>query len=273
MQISLLGSTQEGEIVTRKGCHHTEATRAKISAARLGIPSNRPGYSPSPETRAKLSAALSGKPNPHTGHSQSPETRAKIANTMTGKPHPCKSHPQTRETRAKISAARAKQVFSAETRAKMSAARRGKQCPHVGYNPTPETRAIWSSMRSGEDNPQWRGGISFEPYCPKFNDEFKRRVRAFFDYRCIMCGKHEQEIWEKLSVHHIEYNKSACCDGLPVQFAGLCRKHHSMTSHGDRQRWEDLLHRVIDEVYDGRSYFTKDEWANLSPAPASTHIQ
>src|SRR5208337_386546 len=38
--------------------------------------------------------------------------------------------------------------------------------------------AIWKSKNLiGEKSPGWKGGISFEPYCIKFNKEFKERVR------------------------------------------------------------------------------------------------
>jgi hypothetical protein len=35
--------------------------------------------------------------------------------------------------------------------------------------------------------------------------------------------------------------------------------------NGERERWEAMLHKIIDEVYHGRSYYTKDEWAALHP--------
>jgi hypothetical protein len=66
----------------------------------------------------------------------------------------------------------------------------------------------------------------------------------------------------KLHCHHVEYNKQACCDGEPVHFAALCNNHHG-ESNFDRARWEAMLHRIIDEIYGGRSYYTKEEWEAL----------
>jgi hypothetical protein len=118
---------------------------------------------------------------------------------------------------------------------------------------------------SGENSPSWKGGISFEPYCPKFNADLKRRIRAFFDNQCSLCGKTKKENGESLSCHHIEYNKAACCDGKPVQFAALCRSCHSKTgASNDRNRWEDIMHCIILEIYAGRSYYTKEEWKELN---------
>ena len=77
--------------------------------------------------------------------------------------------------------------------------------------------------RTGELAPQWKGGVSFEPYCPRFDDDLKERVRLFFDRKCYICGKSEQEQIDemkeegkvpirKLDVHHVNYNKDTCCD-------------------------------------------------------------
>jgi hypothetical protein len=112
---------------------------------------------------------------------------------------------------------------------------------------------------SGKNSATWKGGISFEPYCPKFNNKLKERIRAFFEYRCIACGKHENELKRKLYCHHVEYNKQACCDGKPIHFAAMCSKHHAMTNHY-REQWETMIHRIIDEIYNGKSYYTEEEY-------------
>jgi len=130
-----------------------------------------------------------------------------------------------------------------DVRAKVSKANMGKRC--------------------GEKSSNWKGGISFEPYCPKFNADLKRRIRAFFDHRCIICGKTTEENGKRLNCHHVEYNKQACCDGKPVRFSTLCERCHGKTNFG-RDGWEAMLHRIIDEIYDGRSYFTKEEWEKLT---------
>jgi len=124
------------------------------------------------------------------------------------------------------------------------------------------TRKHMSETRRGENNPRWCGGISSLPYCPKWTKELKQRIRAFFEYRCICCGKHEDDCTRKHCCHHVEYNKDACCDGKPVHFAAMCTKHHSMTN-ADRNRWEAMIHRIIDEIYDGKSYYTQEEYKQL----------
>ena len=161
----------------------------------------------------------------------------------------------TPESIAKIVAAKLGKKASPETRQKMSIAKRGRPC-------TLETRAKISDANRGENGPNWKGGISFEPYCPKFNEDLRARIRAFFEYRCLACGKSTEDNQRKLGCHHVEYNKEACCDGKPIQFAALCARCHGRTNH-EQYRWEIMLHRIIDEIYGGRSYFTQEEFREM----------
>jgi hypothetical protein len=124
----------------------------------------------------------------------------------------------------------------------------------------PEVRKKLSDSHMGKLNPNWHGGISFEPYCPKWNYNLRERIRAFFGYKCIVCGKSTKENKQELSCHHVEYNKQACCDGKLVHFAALCASCHGKTGGHDRNRWQYILHYIIDEIYYGRSYYTKDEY-------------
>lgn len=125
-----------------------------------------------------------------------------------------------------------------------------------------ETVVKTNKSRVGENHPLWKGGISYEPYCPLWTKELRNRIRAFFEFKCMLCDKSTEENGQQLSCHHVEYNKNACCDGKPVHFAALCRSCHSKTNCNDNSRWEAMLHRIIDEIYDGRSYYTKEEYKN-----------
>ena len=131
-----------------------------------------------------------------------------------------------------------------------------------GHGQSEETKKKMSKGHIGCKNGNWKGGTSYEPYCPKWTKELRERIRAYFDYRCILCGKTETENGRKLSCHHVEYNKLACCDGKLVHFAALCDRCHSKTNF-DREHWQDIIHRIIDEIYDGKSYYTKEEYEQL----------
>lgn len=222
-----------------------------MSLAHLGKPHPHTKHPMSREAREKIAASKRGKPRPpetirkmvisHIGKSQTPESNAKRSKTLAGRAPPNKGIPRSEETKAKISKALKGRTVSPEHRAKLAA-----YC--------------------GEKANNWQGGISFEPYCPKFNLDLRRRVRAFFDYRCVLCGKTEVEIKRRNDVHHVEYNKLACCDGLPVQFVALCHRCHSRTN-SKRSDWESMLHTIIYEIYNNRSYYTKTEWENVINEP------
>jgi len=69
------------------------------------------------------------------------------------------------ETKLKMSMV--KQNMSNETRMKMQEAKQ---------NMSEETKLKLSKANRGKNNPAWKGGVSFEPYCIQFNNEFKERV-------------------------------------------------------------------------------------------------
>ena len=113
------------------GRTHTPEARANMSAAKMGNKYNQGRSLPS-ETRAKISAAHIGMPNPRKG-------------IPTGRPGPNKGKSPSAETRAKISAASLGRKASIEARAKMSAAHMGNTNAkgskgNVGRIPSAEAR-------------------------------------------------------------------------------------------------------------------------------------
>ena len=94
--------------------------------------------------------------------------------------------------------------------------------------------------QNGENNPNWLGGISFGKYCPKFNDQKKEEIREKYGRKCLMCGKTEEEIGQKLDAHHIDYNKEQGCENHKWKLIPLCRSCHAKTNF-NRYLWEFLL--------------------------------
>lgn len=84
-----------------------------------------------------------------------------------------------------------------------------------------------------DNNPNWQGGISFEPYGIEFNEDLKEVIRNRDRRKCQMCKKTELENQEKLSIHHIDYNKQ---NNNPNNLITLCRKCHLKTNH-NRDYW------------------------------------
>lgn len=111
----------------------------------------------------------------------------------------------------------------------------------------------------GENSAGWKGGISFEPYCILFNNEFKERVRAFFGNKCAICGKTKEENGRALCIHHVNYDKETCCNDSERLFAPLCMSCHAKTNH-NRDYWQEYFTRMIKEEYNGKCYYTKEEY-------------
>lgn len=95
-----------------------------------------------------------------------------------------------------------------------------------------------SKSRVGPRSGQWKGGVSFEPYCPAFNGAIKEQTREAFGRKCYLCGETEKN--ERHHVHHVDYNKSQGCRGLSWSLIPLCRRCHTKTN-SRRWHWFSLL--------------------------------
>jgi hypothetical protein len=152
------------------------------------------------------------------------------------------------------------------TREKLRLSKQGKNHPLFGKKASDETREKQRNSHMGlfakEKHPNWQGGKSFEPYCVKFNNEFKQRVRAFFGGVCVECG--ETDFPRKLSVHHVNFKKDACCNKevLPI-FVTLCLKCHIATNK-NRDYWEHHFTEIIETKYHGKCYLSKEEMEALN---------
>jgi len=109
---------------------------------------------------------------------------------------------------------------------------------------------------SMENNGNWKGGISFEPYCPKFDEKLKKQIRDRYDNCDFITGLHVSVCnvikgkVHKLSVHHVDYNKMQGCDDYGWRLIPVSRKHNSMFN-ANRSFWERLICYAFeyDETY------------------------
>lgn len=275
-----------GIVVGVKGWKHTPETRAKMSAAHKGatmsaearakISESLKGHSISAETLQKISAALKGRPSSLRGFKHSEESRANMSAAKKGKT-------LTAEHRQKLSVIGKMKTIPEEQRQKIAETLRGRKRPPevvakvsaamMGKTHTPEARAKISKglqghqvspetiekircAQSGERAWNWQGGISYEPYCVKFNNAFKERVREFFGRKCAECGAPENGT--RLHVHHVNYHKgSRRAEGVPPLFVALCQSCHARSNHG-REYWEEHFTTMINEQYGGQCYLPKE---------------
>ena len=98
-----------------------------------------------------------------------------------------------------------------------------------------------SDAQKGNKNHNWKGGISYLPYCPKFNKKLKEEVRNKFGRKCFLCNKTELENNGKnMCVHHIDYDKEQGCNGKTFELVPLCRSCHSKTN-GERDEQQIMI--------------------------------
>lgn len=109
----------------------------------------------------------------------------------------------------------------------------------IGVFCSRECYAEWlSENRCGENNPSWRGGISFEPYGPEFNAKLKTQIMERDGYKC---QNEECGTTEHLSVHHIDYNKK---NNSPSNLITLCVSCNSK-ANSNRKYWTKYFREMI----------------------------
>lgn len=131
---------------------------------------------------------------------------------------------------------------SQETIMKMSKSKLGKNNPMYGMDSWNKNKHLSLNHRKKlseskigkvkELSNNWQGGISFEPYCPKFNNKLKEKIREQYNRKCLNCGKDEKDNitktgkHEKLCVHHVDRDKEQGCNGKAWNLIPLCRSCH-----------------------------------------------
>lgn len=198
----------------------TDETRHKLSKASMGNQYAK-GYRHTDEAKQKIRVAA-------TGRKHTIESRIKMSKAQKGNKG-FLGHTHTDETKQKI-----REAMMGNTR-------------NVGRVMSAETKQKISNAQKGDKGNNWLGGISFEPYCPKFNDRFKEEIREQFNNECFLCGKSESDCDRKLSVHHVTYDKSCLCGDSACKFVPLCVSCHAKTNY-NRDQWErtiiDKLHNI-----------------------------
>lgn len=249
---------------------HTEETKRKIGDAHKGLKHteeakqkmSQNAATRRPEVRKKISEANKGRAPWTEGKHHSNETRMKISEVLKGRTAWNKgvtgyhTIPHTEEHKKKISEANKGRKHSEEIKKKMSIAKKGKHYstktefkkgdipPNKGKKHSEESKQNMSAAHKGrhlgEENPNWKGGISYEPYCSKFNKELREIIRERDGRTCQLCGIKENG--HRLSVHHIHYDKHNCNPDL----IALCIKCNGIVNF-NREYWEEYFMNRLKE--------------------------
>ncbi len=126
---------------------------------------------------------------------------------------------------------------SANTRIKMSIAKKGKPAVSKGRLGM-KNSASWFEKMSGERHPNWKGGISFLPYCLKFNRRLKEAVKERDNHTCQLCGATDNV----LTVHHVHYDKENCYPDVIT----LCRGDNCKVNF-NRKHYEELFMNKLND--------------------------
>ncbi len=104
-----------------------------------------------------------------------------------------------------------------------------------------------ASLLTMEKHPNWKGGISFEPYGVEFDNTLKEQIRKRDNYRCQECFRHQDELYTKtgkkykLNIHHIDYNKK---NNSESNLISLCRSCHLQTNF-QRKDWTNYFQNKL----------------------------
>ncbi len=93
--------------------------------------------------------------------------------------------------------------------------------------------------RYGEESSNWKGGISFEPYCEIWSDQdYKQSIKERDGNKCLnpYCFKTS----ENLVIHHVDYNKKNCHPGNLITICDSCNGR----ANKDRE-WHQLWYKAI----------------------------
>lgn len=81
----------------------------------------------------------------------------------------------------------------------------------------------------GTRNPNWKGGLSFEPYTAEFTPRLKRAIRERDGHVCQLCGGTRPQRRRVLHVHHIDYDKANCSEANLITLCGGCNARVNFT--------------------------------------------
>lgn len=177
----------------------------------------------SKETKRKLRDAVKGEKSCMFGKYLSDATKKKISESLKGEKSYMFGKHHSKEVKRKISEKLKGKEVSEKTKTKLSKALKGKYI--------------------GENNSQWLGGKSFEPYGLDFNNELKEQIRKRDNFTCQgkKCKYIEKQLGRKLSVHHIDYNKQ---NNKPKNLISLCNSCHTQTNY-KRDNWTNYFKNKI----------------------------
>jgi len=131
---------------------------------------------------------------------------------------------------------------------KIKQARSKQKSPFKGKKHTKKSKKLISTNHADfklEKHPNWRNGISFEPYKPEFNETLKEKIRNRDNYTCQNLDCENKQTKTKFPIHHIDYNKN---NNNETNLITLCFSCHSKSNY-KRKEWCNKLTKICQLKY------------------------
>lgn len=195
-----------------------------------------------PTKRKENSEANKGSKNGMFGKTHSEETINKIKENTTGNKNHFYRKKHTKETKL-IMSENKKGKYAGEKHPMYGKVGywKGKVGPQKNKRKSDQCKLKHSIKVSGQNNPNWKGGIAYEPYCDIWLDEeYKQSIRDRDRNRCL-----NPDCWGNcnhlpLDIHHINYIKKDC---KPKNLITICRSCNTRANK-DRE-WHQVWYEAI----------------------------
>jgi hypothetical protein len=102
---------------------------------------------------------------------------------------------------------------------------------------------------SGPGNHQWKGGVSYEPYCEIWKDkEYKNDIKERDGNKCMnpCCdSKHPDD----LTIHHVDYIKKNCSPKNLITLCRVCNIKANKDRRWHKAWYQAILHKRYNFIY------------------------
>ena len=104
-----------------------------------------------------------------------------------------------------------------------------------------ECQSEWRSENNvGENNPNWKNGLSNFPYPLGWNKKLKKRIRDRDGQVCQECGS-----TKRLTVHHIGYDKDNLAEDNLITLCTVCNSK----ANANRSYWQEHYSNMLEVNY------------------------